>query len=73
MLSVLDGTKYKNKLKIIFLNVLKNKMSVLVKKKCENCLKKTLYYNTCKCQKELCLKCLSSFSHKKYFPFLFEY
>jgi hypothetical protein len=44
-------------------------MSVLVKKKCENCLKKTLYYNTCKCQKELCLKCLSSFSHNCNFDF----
>ena len=35
----------------------------LTKKKCQQCLKKTLFFNKCKCEKEFCFNCSSYYNH----------
>jgi hypothetical protein len=38
-------------------------MSLITKKRCANCSKKTLYFEKCKCNNEYCLNCLGFFNH----------
>ena len=35
----------------------------MVKNKCSNCSKKTLFLNDCKCLKHFCLNCLPYYNH----------
>jgi hypothetical protein len=38
-------------------------MSTIKKTRCQNCAKKTLIVNKCKCDKEYCFECSPFFNH----------
>jgi hypothetical protein len=38
-------------------------MSIVNKKKCSHCFKKTIFYNLCKCEKDYCFDCTPYFNH----------